>query len=196
MAAGERNPEIHRRRSIRLRGYDYSSSGAYFVTVCTKNKECLFGDIVDWTMRLNQAGELIHEVWDELPRHYAGIDLDIFVAMPNHIRGIIVLTDTPVVGAGLALPSGRGAASGAPTLGHVIRTFKSITAINVNRLLTRTGQPLWQRNYYEHIIRNETSLDPIREYVSMNPQNWMTDRENPTNRIAANEFEKESEYVG
>src|SRR5208337_4586349 len=108
------NPEIHRRRSIRLRGYDYSSSGAYFVTVCIKNKECLFGEIVDGMMRLNHAGELIREIWEALPKRYDDIDLDSFVVMPNHVHGIIVLIDTSAVGAGLALPIRKGAASNAP----------------------------------------------------------------------------------
>jgi len=114
-----------------------------------------------------------------LPNRYADIDLDAFVIMPNHVHGIIVLTDTSIVGAGLALPEGEGAASGAPTLGDVIRTFKSISAIQVNRLLTRTGQPLWQRNYYEHIIRNDRALDAIRAYIEANPHPWADDPDNP-----------------
>lgn len=160
------------------------------MTVCTKNKECLFGDIVDEEMRLNQVGELIHQVWDALPKRCPDIDLDAFVIMPNHVHGIIVLANTSPVGAGRALPQGKGAASGAPTLGHVIRTFKSISAIQVNRLLTRTGQPLWQRNYYEHIIRNEIGLNRVREYIAMNPQNWATDQENPASPEAVNDFDK------
>ena len=193
--ASDYNPETHRRRSIRLSGYDYSSSGAYFVTVCIKNKECLFGEIVDGMMRLNHAGELIHQIWDALPKRYEDIDLDAFVVMPNHVHGIIVPTETPAVGAGLALPTRKGAASGAPTLGDVIRTFKSISAIHLNRLLTRTGQPLWQRNYYEHIIRNEAGLDRTRAYIAMNPQNWMMDEENPARWPAANVFYKAIEQV-
>ncbi len=182
---------IHRRRSIRLPGYDYSSAGAYFVTVCTKNNKCLFGDIVDGVMGLNQAGKIIHTVWHELPMHYAAIDLDVFVIMPNHVHGIIVLTGTSVVGAGLALPGSEGAASSAPTLGNVMRTFKSLSAIRVNRVLMRTGQPLWQRNYYEHIIRNEARLYRIREYIVGNPQNWIMDPENPTHGPVAYDFETE-----
>jgi putative transposase len=130
-----------------------------------------------------------------LPRHHRNIDLDAFVVMPNHIHGIIVMTDSSVVGAGLALLRSRAAASGAPTLGDVIRTFKSISAIQVNRVLIRTGQPLWQRNYYEHIIRNETNLKRIREYISSNPQNWMTDQENPSNSALPTDFENELGYA-
>jgi len=101
------------------------------------------------------------------------------------------MTDTSVA-RGRACPArSRGAASGAPTLADVIRAFKSISAIQVNRVLIRTGQPLWQRSYYEHIIRNETSLERIREYIAVNPQNWMMDQENTVNRSAASDFEKE-----
>ena len=208
----EHNWENRGRRSTRLSGYDYSSTGAYFVTICVNQRQCLFGEIVDGTMRLSEGGNMIHAVWDALPRRYANVNLDMFMVMPNHVHGIIVLTDPsdlgaglalpwskgaelalpgkPDVGAGLALPSLEGAASSAPTLGDVIRTFKSISAVQVNRVLTRTGQPLWQRNYYEHIIRNETSLDRIREYIAMNPQNWMIDQENPENSAAPSDFEK------
>ena len=94
------DPEKPHRRSIRLGGYDYSQPGAYFVTVCAQNRECLFGELVDNKMRLNDAGRMVESVWEELPRHYAGIDIDAFVAMPNHIHGIIMLLDGDVVGAG------------------------------------------------------------------------------------------------
>jgi hypothetical protein len=85
------NPKIYDRRSIRLQGYDYSQAGAYFVTICAQNRECLFGDIADGEMRLNDAGQMVQTVWDEIPAHYPGIDIDAFVVMPNHIHGIIVI---------------------------------------------------------------------------------------------------------
>jgi REP element-mobilizing transposase RayT len=188
---GKYNPEIHSRRTIRLRDYDYSSPGAYFVTICTKRRENLFGEIIHGNMRLSEAGEIIQAVWDALPKRYPSIALDISVIMPNHVHGIIVLTDATDVGAGQALPGSEGAASSAPTLGDVIRTFKSISAIQVSSVLGRTGQPLWQRNYYEHIIRNETSLARIREYIASNPQNWILDRQNPANLAATSDFEEE-----
>jgi putative transposase len=106
----------HGRRSIRLKDYDYSQEGAYFVTICTKNRQCLFGEVVAGTMRLNQSGELIRRIWYELPNRYIDLDLDAFILMPNHLHWIVVLTDQAAVGAGLALP-GRGAASGAPYIG-------------------------------------------------------------------------------
>src|SRR5208283_126523 len=106
----------HGRRSIRLKGYDYSEQGAYFVTICAKNRECLFGQIVDTTMRLSRSGKLIQRIWDELPNRYTNLDLDAFILMPNHLHGIIVLTDNAAVGAPLAAPF-PGRASGAPYIG-------------------------------------------------------------------------------
>jgi REP element-mobilizing transposase RayT len=175
------NPDINHRRSIRLRGYDYSEAGAYFVTVCTQNRECLFGEIVDGKVILNDAGRMVESIWNELHQHYKGVETDEFVVMPNHFHGIIVL-----VGAGLALPridttirQNQGAASSAPTLGDIVRTFKSKSTIYVNRLLVRTGQRLWQRNYYEHIIRTEDEMNRLREYIVNNPAQWALDEENP-----------------
>ncbi len=158
---GKHGHDKHSRRSIRLKDYDYSQQGAYFVTICTRNGQCLFGEIVTGTMRPNESGELIQGLWCELPNRYANLDLDAFVLMPNHLHGIIVLTDQ------------------APTLARVVRTFKSISAILLNRLLSRTGRPVWQRNYYEHIIRNERSLNAVREYILNNPARWSDDPENP-----------------
>ncbi len=171
------------RRSIRLQGYDYSQAGAYFVTSCTQGRVCLFGDIADGEMRLNDAGRIVADTWAALPQRFPMINMDDFVIMPNHIHGIII------VGAGLALPSepprnldaprNRGAASSAPTLGDIVRAFKSISAISVNRLLGRQKHSLWQRNYFEHIIRNDKDLDRIRQYIADNPIRWEIDRENP-----------------
>jgi REP element-mobilizing transposase RayT len=171
------DPDKHHRRSIRIKGYDYSRAGAYFVTICTHGRECLFGEIMDGEMRLNDAGQAAQAEWVRLPERFQSIELDEFVIMPNHLHGIIL------VGAGLAPPDGgapnRGAASSAPTLGNILRAFKSISAIAVNRLLGRSGRSLWQRNYYEHIVRSENELAHIREYIANNPTQWALDRENP-----------------
>ncbi|HSW64498.1 MAG TPA: transposase [Dissulfurispiraceae bacterium] len=192
---------MHHRKTIRLKGYDYSQAGAYFVTICTKDRECLLGNVTGSEMHLNEAGGIVRSVWNGLPDRFPGICLDEFIVMPNHMHGIIVIID---VGAGLALPvdakitvgaglalhdpmstvghkqqgvhKQQGAASSAPTtLGDVVRAFKSIAAINVNRLLNLSGRPVWQRNYYEHIVRNEAELDKIRKYIADNPFNWGTD---------------------
>jgi REP element-mobilizing transposase RayT len=137
----------------------------------------MFGEIVDGEMKLNDAGRMVESIWDEWSQHNEGVETDEFVVMPNHFHGIIVL-----VGAGLALPridTTIPRHQGAPTLGDIVRIFKSKSTINVNRLLVRTGQRLWQRNYYEHIIRNEDELNHIREYVINNPAQWSVDSENP-----------------
>jgi len=205
----------YNRKSIRLKGYDYSQTGAYFVTICSKNNEFLFGKIIDEEMRLNDVGRIVQNCWNDLPLRFDSIELDEFVIMPNHIHGIIAIAGAglgPNVGAGLALPeSGAkivgaglalpeegaasrtptklGAASRAPTLGDIVGAFKSISAIKVNQMLSRSSQPLWQRNYYEHIIRDEESLNKIREYIMNNPLSWSTDRENPQ-RKGEDEFDK------
>jgi REP element-mobilizing transposase RayT len=178
------NPDIHRRRSIRLRHYDYAQAGAYFVTVCTQNRECLFGKIVDRTMVLSDAGKMIQMVWNKLPIHYDGVDIDQFIVMPNHVHGILVL-----VGAGPRacpdLKTGRPQGV-APTISlpDVMHRFKSFTTkqyrigINQSQWSPFPGK-LWQRNYYEHIIRGEEDLYKIREYIVNNPAGWDKDEENP-----------------
>ena len=169
----------YRISSPRLEGWDYGSHGLYFVTICTHGRECLFGEVVDGEMRLNDAGQAAQAEWVRLPECFQSIELDEFVIMPNHLHGIIL------VGAGLAPPGGAVGAllaappASAPTLGDILRAFKSISAIAVNRLLGRSGRSLWQRNYYEHVIRNEDELARIREYIANNPAQWALDRENP-----------------
>ena len=171
------NPDIHHRRSIRLHSYDYSQAGAYFITLCTQKRECLFGDVVGDAMRLNDVGHRVQNVWDALPQHYSRVELDSFVVMPNHIHGIVVLNDA---GAQFIAPNNDdGAMNRAPTIGEIIRAFKARCTHSVNQLRGTKGLSIWQRNYYEHIIRNESSLKEIREYIANNPAQWANDRENP-----------------
>jgi putative transposase len=184
------DPSKHHRRSIRLKNYDYSQAGAYFVTICTRNRVHLFGEVVDGEMRLNDAGRMVAEVWKSLPERFATVMLDAFVVMPNHFHGIIVIVDT--VGAPLVGAQDRGrhgdAPTGAttrvaPTLGDVIGAFKSVTTVEYVRGVRERGwrafpKRLWQRNYYEHIIRNERELDAIRRYIFDNPQHWYADQYN------------------
>jgi len=172
---------VHDRRSLRLDGYDYAQAGAYFVTICTHQREFLFGDIIEGEMQLNGNGREVQALWNELPNRFAHLELDAFVVMPNHVHGIATF-----VGAGLALPEENGAASSAPTLGDVVRAFKSLSAIHVNRLFMRSGS-LWQRNYYDHVIRNERELDKIRDYIATNPLRWDLDRENPQRAVCSAE---------
>ena len=167
------------RQSIRLRGYDYSRVGAYYITICVRNRQCLFGDVIDRNLQLNQAGLIIRSVWDNLPRLYDGIGLDAFIVMPNHVHGIVVINKP--VGAIHESPSFAGpvAQRRRMLLSKIVGRFKMVSAKQINALRGSPGQPLWQRNYYEHIIRDDGSLNRIRQYVSDNPAQWEFDRENP-----------------
>lgn len=173
------NPDKYHRRSIRLKDYDYSQPGGYFVTVCTKNRECMFGEIIDGAMDLNDLGEIVQKCWKDLPDHFPHIELDTFTIMPSHVHGIIMLHNN--VGAQLIAPEStiQGMINHAPTLGQIIRTFKATTTRFIRRdISTRFN---WQRNYYEHVIRNEKSLAEIREYITNNPFRSEDDEENPDN---------------
>ncbi len=171
-------PDKKLRHSIRLKHYDYSQAGAYFVTICTKDKSCLFGEIVDGLMGLNHFGEVVQTCWNDLAKHYPHAESDVFVVMPNHVHGIIVLGDLSDVRAGL---------KPAPTvvkrcgLSEIIRAFKTFSSRQINELRGRHRIPVWQRNYYEHVIRNENDLNEIREYIVNNPLKWDLDGDNPDN---------------
>ena len=174
---------LHRNGTIRLSGYDYSRTGAYFVTTCTHGRADLFGKIVKNEMRLNVYGRMVQEVWNGLPGHYPHVVLDAFVIMPNHIHGIVVLA-TPV-GAGFKpAPTPKSAPTPNPAhiprhgLPEIVRAFKTFSARQINQLRHTPGIPVWQRNYYEHIIRNNAALNRIRQYVKANPAHWEKDREN------------------
>ncbi|MGA7731816.1 MAG: transposase [Chloroflexia bacterium] len=168
------NPELHHRRSIRLRGYDYTQSGAYYITVCTQDRLCLFGDIDDGVLTLNRAVQMVRDVWDELPLYYPDVEVDAIVVMPNHIHGTLVLLDqqeAPRTGTRLSLPD-------------IVARFKSLTTTLYRKGVYESGwQPfpgkLWQRDYYEHIIRGEDELNKVREYIYYNPARWHQDENNP-----------------
>jgi len=177
------DPKTHHRRSIRLEEYDYSLAGAYFVTVCTHNREYLFGNVVNDETVLSRHGEIVKNVWCNLTNHYLNIKLDTFTVMPNHIHGIIVLMDVDIVGAGLK-PAPTDLTKYYP-LSEIIRAFKTFSARHVNELRITPGIPVWQRNYHEHIVRNENELNRIREYIMNNPLRWQFDRENPDRIVVA-----------
>ena len=170
----------HRRRSIRLSGYDYRRAGAYFITVCTHNRTMLFGEIREDETILNDAGPMVRECWDAIPNHYPHAKTDAFIVMPNHVHGIIMLVDTHDVGAGLR-PAPTPAGNKRHPLSEIIRAFKSFSARRINEHRGLRGVPVWQRNYYEHIIRNESALHDIRHYIVNNPDKWADDPNNPRN---------------
>ena len=171
------------RRSIRLKNYDYSGIGAYFVTVCTWDRRCLFGEIISGEMQLSQAGETVDKCWKEIPVHFPHVKTDEYTIMPNHIHGILIIETTNAganehfrylnVGAKNFSPP-RGTSK---TIGSVIRGFK----IGVTKWMRQNTEVknVWQRNYYEHVIRNDEELNEIREYIITNPRKWDMDRENP-----------------
>lgn len=161
--------ERSRRNTLRFPGYDYSQPGSYFVTICTYDRQCLFGRIAEGTMQLNEFGQVVEACWCALAQHYSQVDLDVFVIMPNHIHGIINLMDGAIV-------TERGRTR--QGLSEVVRAFKSFSSRQIN-VLRRKKESIWQRNYYEHIIRKEESLNQIREYIATNPLRWHFDRENP-----------------
>jgi REP element-mobilizing transposase RayT len=163
---------IHR-RSIRLREYDYSSPGAYFVTVVAYQRQYLFGEVVNEEMRLNQYGKFVAFSWEWLPKRYPYVYLDPYIVMPNHFHAILHILDMN--------SDCRGGSRLAPTkikpLGQLIGAFKTISAKNINVSRGTPGQPVWQWNYYEHIIRNQLELEDIAGYINMNPYHWSDDPE-------------------
>lgn len=173
---------MHHHRSIRLKGYDYSQPGGYFVTIVTYQRECLFGDVVDCVIKLNDFGEIADECWRVIPKHFPFVDLGVHVIMPNHVHGIISITDND-----------RGAAMLRPyandnphkinvkpgSLGAIVRSYKSAVSYRINKEHNATG--IWQRNYYERVIRNENEMAKIWDYIETNPLHWADDDENPLN---------------
>jgi putative transposase len=241
------DPDKHHRRSIRLKGYDYTAGGLYFITICAYQRDCLFGEIMNGEMRLNALGQRVHACWQRLPFHFSNLELDAFVVMPNHIHGILVLTQLPLSD-NQSNPPRRGAAldhnSQPPTdhfpsnatpgsdhkiqaeaafgqesfdttgafsepgvafgressdvtqarlpnaaplrvvagsVGAMVLNFKSVRNRLGNRMRRSPGSPMWQRNYYEHIIRDEKSLQFIRQYIHHNPISWQQDQLHPGN---------------
>jgi REP element-mobilizing transposase RayT len=218
-----RNTVRGHRRSIRLDGYDYASEGAYFVTICTQDRACVFGDVVDGEMRANAAGRIVQDELARTPMVRPEMQIDACVVMPNHVHVVVRIVgaygDTPVQGASGNTPvqgarggvanagagddrayidtgayihtpvqqpqgnppvqkSGRAFRSPSRTIGAMVRGFKSATTARINTLRGTPGAAVWQRNYYEQIIRDEDSLNRVRAYVSANPARWLTDRDN------------------
>ncbi len=199
---------LPQRRALRLQGYDYSQAGAYFVTICVQGREGVLGSIRDEIYTPSVYGQIAMAVWDELPTHFPLVELDYLVVMPNHMHRIIVLTDS--VGAGFPRPMARhrsaevageetsplqrpalrqnpSNADGEPPplrrllLGQVVAYYKYQTTKQVNLLRGTAGAKLWQRSYYDHIIRHDADLERIRQYILTNPQRWDQDQLHPNN---------------
>ena len=223
------NPDVHNRQSIRLRDFDYGGAGAFFVTLCAWRRECLFGDVVDGRVRLNELGLVVRDCWTAVPQHFPHVELDEFVIMPNHLHVLFWIVDeySPVgaqhaaplvvhpkrlidkstndpVGAQHAAPlpgmttrAKERAQHAAPlrvdprggvtpnnvmpgSVAAIVRSFKSAATKRINALRDNAGCPLWQRNYYEHVIRGDRDLHAVRQYIADNPAKWELDTNHPT----------------
>ena len=186
----------YRIESTRLKGWDYSSAGMYFVTICTRNRECLFGDVVNGEMHLSRIGEIVAEEWQNTPQVRPYVELDEWIVMPNHIHGIIVITD--------AVETFRRNVSITQTFRRnvsITQTFhRNVSTTNPSRLKPRSigsiigqiksictkrisGEDFkgfnWQERFWDEIIWNERTLNAIRTYIINNPANWDKDKDNP-----------------
>ena len=200
-------------RSLRLKGYDYAQAGAYFITIATRDRACMFGDVVINTtieathalplrngascadiVRLNEFGEIARCCWMEIPDHFPFVELDAFVIMPNHVHGIVVI-DTMAE----ATPAGATHASRPPgpkpkSIAAIVGSYKSAVSRRVNALRGMAGVPVWQPNYYEHVVRDERGLNRIREYIQNNPARWAEDTENPERAMENSRRNGQSTY--
>lgn len=222
------NPKIHHRKSIRLINYDYSDPGAYFVTICTQNRVCIFGNIDNCQMKLNEYGRIVHECVKNTCNHFPQINLDCFVIMPNHFHSIIVINDICIrageprpdnndqhdqslqiiniashknhakytnkiihanitelhnpVRAGSPRPQ-NNTGNSAQSLGQIIAYFKYQSTKQINSIHKTDIKKTWQRNYYEHIIRNNIALNRIQQYISNNPSSWKSDKFHKNNNL-------------
>jgi len=187
------DPQKHHRRSIRLQGYDYASAGGYYVTIVAWQRECLFGEVVNKEMRLSKFGLVAKQQWEKLPKRFPNIELGAYMIMPNHMHGIIVITDGRGTAESLNDLDGESSRR-APTqeqfqkpvkgsIPTIIRSYKSAVSYRINLMRGSDGLPVWQRNYYEHIIRNETDLQNKTDYIESNPLLWDEDDENPNHLL-------------
>jgi putative transposase len=207
------NPQIHHRRSIRLKGYDYSRAGLYFITICCDGRKCCFGEVKNNTMILNEFGNIAYNEWVKLAERFAKFELDVFQIMPNHMHGIILLNEfgvgstlavdrntntqndgneifenknggtqngQPINGQPQGLPQhdGNGTVTNT-TIGDMVGAYKSLVAngcLEIYKSKNEMMGKLWQRNYYEHIIRNEQAYQNISNYIINNPVKWDEDK--------------------
>jgi len=184
------NSEKHHRRSIRLKNYDYSNTGAYFITVCAYNRECLFGNMQTGKIVLNQFGQIISNKWNQIPKHFLNVQLDEFIIMPNHLHGIIIIVGAKHLTKEFSKNLQYRQKNASPlhlngtkpgSLSAIMQNFQSVTTRKINQIRKTPGSKLWQRNFFEHIIRDEKELNQVREYVINNPLEWELDKENPKN---------------
>ena len=191
------DPQTHHRRSIRLPNYDYTQIGAYYITIVTHDREMLFGEVINREMNLSNLGQIAQREWERLPQRFKHIELGAFVIMPDHVHGIIIIRHCCRGTADYArqddpqgsrrAPTGETVTTeqfGKPVSGSIptiVRSYKSSVALRINYARPGDSTPVWQRNYYEHIIRNEQDMQAKWDYIESNPANWENDDENPHN---------------
>jgi putative transposase len=175
----------NQRRSIRIPSYDYTQPGAYFITVVTNQRACILSQIGDGLTNLSPVGRLVEQEWLRLPLRFSHTHLDVYTVMPNHLHGIIVIDQDPSGGEtrhGQYPATAEAFAKPVPgSIPTMIRSFKSATTSQY-RKLNRSHEVLWQRNYFERVIRNDGEWQRIRDYILANPLNWESDQENPSKR--------------
>lgn len=170
------DPQKHHRRSVRLKGYDYTQTGAYFITIVTYHREPLFGEIVNGVMQLSTMGRIAEEHWRAIPEHFPQVELGVYVIMPNHVHGIIIIQ--PVGATQWVAPTtANGPKRG--SIGAIIGAYKMSVTRRIQKELNETA--IWQRNYYERIIRDDEEHNRIHLYIESNIDNWVNDEENPVN---------------
>ena len=171
------DPAKHHRRSIRLPAYDYAGPGTYFVTIVTYHRKCAFGEIAAGQMRVTEIGAMVREEWLRSAEIRLEIALDEYVIMPNHVHGIVIIRDVGAHGHA-PLPM-RTRQRPARSLGSFVAGYKAAATRRINVIRGTPGHPVWQRNYYERVIRGDAELNRIRQYIADNPASWEEDIENP-----------------
>jgi len=173
----------HNRQSNRLQGYDYSSPGAYFVTIVSRNRLPIFGGIISGEVHVSRIGKIVKDCWLEIPKHFQSVTLDEYVIMPNHLHGIVIIDEHHRVGARHASPNSTNDKNTKPkgtpiqSLGAIIGSFKSAATKRIHKEGLIKDQFIWQRNYYEHVIRDDEDYLRIVEYIQFNPITWENDQE-------------------
>ena len=184
MTVSRLNLRLGDSRSVRMQSYDYRQTGAYFVTVCAGERRCVFGSVRDGSVSLSRYGEIVVEEWLAVPEHRPGVELDVFVVMPNHFHGLLVVDDGSCRGTACRAQGGEGddaqrsfGGLAAGSLGAVVGGFKSAVARRINRERGTPGDVVWQRNFHERVVRNERMLDALRIYIESNRANWEKDED-------------------
>ncbi len=178
------DPQRHHRRSIRLKGYDYTSAGAYFITICAYRRDRLFGKVINGEMQLNQIGRTARGHWMKLPKHHRHLTLDEFIIMPDHMHGILILDHDP---SSMDLPPSKGVCAASPqenrpkrhSISEIIRGFKTFSTRRINQIRQTPGLSVWQRNFYERIIRDTIAMQNIQRYIQANPTAWQQKSRRP-----------------